>query len=98
MPGIKNAGETVMIIDLQRIIEQETKLHIQESRLRVETNLYELGLTAFDTIRVLVAIERAFRVEFPREMLTRQSAASVGAIIAILQAIQLASEKMRAAA
>ncbi len=87
-----------MIIDIQRIIEQETKLQIPESRLRGEANLYDLGLTAFDAIRVLVAIERAFRVEFPREMLTRRSAASVEAIIAILQAIQLAPEEMRAVA
>ncbi len=87
-----------MLIEIQRIIEQETKLRIPESCLRGEASLYDLGLTAFDAICVLVALERSFGVEFPREMLTRQSAASVEAIIAILQAMQLAPEEMRAAA
>ncbi len=90
-----------MLAKIQGLIEQEAKLAIPVAHLTPKANLYDLGLTSFDAIRLVVAIERAFKVEFPREMLKSQSAASIEAIVASLQSVQpapLAVEEMRAAA
>jgi len=58
-----------MIAMIRRVIEQEADLVVPASSLMSHASLYDLGLTAFDAVRLLVAIERAFKVEFPAEML-----------------------------
>ena len=90
-----------MFAKIQRVIEQETNLRVPATRLTPRANLYDLGLTSFDAVRLLVAIERAFKVEFPRKMLKRQSAVSIEAIVMALCAVQpslVTFEEMRAAA
>jgi acyl carrier protein len=67
-----------MFATIQRLIEQETP--IASKPLAPEANLYELGLTSFDAVRLLVAVEREFKVEFPREALTRKTLSSIEAI------------------
>ena len=58
------------------------------ANLTPRANLYNLGLTSFDAIRVLVAVERAFKIEFQREMLNREFPASIETIAKAVQAIQ----------
>jgi acyl carrier protein len=90
-----------MLAKIQRLIEQETSLHVPAMRLTPRANLYDLGLTAFDAVRLLVAIERAFKIKFPCEMLKRQSATSIEAIVKALCAVQpslVTFKEMRAAA
>jgi len=97
----ESSMETEMLTKIQCIIEREASLRIPAACLTLRANLYDLGLTSFDAIRLLVAVECAFKVEFPREMLTRRSAASIEAIVMALHAIQpslVMSEEMRAAA
>ncbi len=74
-----------MFATIQRLIDQETKLAIPAANLTPRANLYNLGLTSFDAIRVLVAVERAFKIEFQREMLNRESAASIETIAKAVQ-------------
>ena len=77
-----------MFATIQRLIDQETKLAIPAANLTPLANLYNLGLTSFDAIRLLVAVERAFKIEFQREMLNRESAASIETIAKAVQAMQ----------
>ena len=77
-----------MFATIQRLIDQETKLAIPAANLTPRANLYNLGLTSFDAIRLLVAVERAFKIEFEREMLNRESAASIETIAKAVQAMQ----------
>ena len=79
-----------MFATIQRLIDQEAKLVIPAANLTPRANLYDLGLTSFDAIRVLVAVERAFKIEFPREMLNRESASSIEAIAKAAQAMRQA--------
>ncbi len=67
---------------------RKLKLAIPAANLTPRANLYDLGLTSFDAIRLLVAVERAFKIEFQREMLNRESAASIETIAKAVQAIQ----------
>lgn len=69
-----------MIATIRRIIEQETKLAVPATRLTPHANLYDLGLTPFGAVLVLVAIEREFKIEFPRVLLKRETAASIASI------------------
>jgi acyl carrier protein len=71
---------------IQRVIDQEAKLAIPAANLTPRADLYALGLTSFDAIRLLVAIERAFKVEFPREALKRETVASIESIAMALEA------------
>lgn len=74
-----------MFATIQRLIDQETRLAIPAANLTPRANLYDLGLTSFDAIRLLVAIEREFKVEFPRETLKRDSMGSIETIARALQ-------------
>ncbi len=74
-----------MFATIQRLIDQEAKLVIPAANLTPRANLYDLGLTSFDAIRVLVAVERAFKIEFPRELLNRKSASSIESIAKAVQ-------------
>ncbi len=91
-----------MFATIQRLIEQETRLAAPAGRLTPEADLYQLGLTSFDAVRLLVAVEREFRVEFPREALNRKAMASIEAIaVSVLTLWQLEMEppkKLRIAA
>jgi acyl carrier protein len=69
-----------MFATIQNLIDQQAKLAIPAANLTPRANLYDLGLTSFDAIRLLVAIEREFKVEFPRESLKRDTMASIDAI------------------
>lgn len=82
------AGKIEMFATIQRLIDQEAKLVIPAANLTPRANLYDLGLTSFDAIRVLVAVERAFKIEFPREMLNRESVSSIEAIAKAAQAMR----------
>ena len=77
-----------MFTTIQSLIEQETKLLFPAALLTPLANLYELGLTSFDAIRLLVAIERAFNVELPRETLKRETMASIASIADAVRAAQ----------
>jgi acyl carrier protein len=69
-----------MFAIIQTLIDQETRLAIPAAHLTPRADLYALGLSAFDAIRLLVAVERAFGVELPRDMLKRETAASIESI------------------
>jgi acyl carrier protein len=77
-----------MFATIKRLIDQEAYLAIPVTNLTPSANLYELGLTPFDAIRLFVAIERAFKIVFNREMLNRESVASIEAITKAVQALQ----------
>ena len=77
-----------MFSTIQRLIDQEAKLTIPAANLTPRANLYELGLTSFEAIGLLVSVERAFKVEFPCEMLNRWSVVSLEAIANAVQGMQ----------
>jgi acyl carrier protein len=77
-----------MFATIQGLIDQEATLAIPAANLTPRANLYELGLTSFDAIRLLIAVERAFKIKFNREMLNRESVATIVAITKAVQAMQ----------
>ncbi|WP_330084460.1 phosphopantetheine-binding protein [Methylocystis iwaonis] len=80
-----------MFAAIRRIIERETKLAVPAARLTPHANLYDLGLTPFGAVLALVAIEREFKIELPRAMLTRETAASMASIAHAIESLQTPS-------
>ncbi|PPD40787.1 MAG: acyl carrier protein [Methylocystis sp.] len=87
-----------MFATIQTLIDQQAKIAIPAAHLTPRANLYELGLTSFDAIRLLVAIERAFKIEFPRETLKRETLSSMMAIAKAIESARPAAEELRIAA
>ncbi|MEU8119527.1 phosphopantetheine-binding protein [Spirillospora sp. NPDC049024] len=52
---------------------------------RPDTDLWDLGMDSFATIKVMVAIEEEFAIEFPDAMLTRETFRTLGSITAALE-------------
>lgn len=87
-----------MFATIQRLIQQEVSLALPAARLTPRANLYGLGLTSFDAIRLLVAVERAFGVELPRQTLKRETMATIEAIATAVRAARQAPAVLRHAA
>jgi len=75
------AENNAMTSIIRQVIDQEVNLALPASCLLPHANLYDFGLSAFDAVRLLVALERALNVEFPRNMLKREVISSIEAII-----------------
>jgi acyl carrier protein len=51
-------------------------------------DLYSVGLTSHASVNVMLALEGAFDVEFPEEMLRREVFASISAIRAAVEELR----------
>ena len=86
-----------MIETIRRLVKENGKLHTPVDTLSSADNLYEAGLTPFAAIRVMLALEEAFDVEFPPELLRRQNFSSVEAIVETLSKATPIAKLRRAA-
>ena len=77
-----------MFETIQSLIDQEAQLRIPASDLTPRANLYELGMTPYTAIRLLLAIEREFRIEFPRDSLNGETMATMENIVRSVRASQ----------
>jgi acyl carrier protein len=77
-----------MITAIRRLIDREAKLALPAAGITPRADLYALGLTAFDAVRLLLAVEREFHVELPPAMLNRETARSIEAIVEALCAVR----------
>jgi acyl carrier protein len=76
-----------MIETIRRLLQENARLHTPIESLSDTADLYEAGLTPFAAIRTMLAMEEAFDVEFPVQMLRRQSFVSINSIVACLNDI-----------
>ena len=86
-----------MMTAIRSLIDRELTLAVPAAEIAPRADLYALGLTSFEAVRLLLAIEHEFNVELPREMLKRETARSIEAIVQALQALRAAEEWREAA-
>jgi acyl carrier protein len=67
------------------IIQEHGRLSVDVASLSDDASLYEAGMTSHASVNVMLALEDAFDVEFPDEMLKRSVFESVASISAALQ-------------
>jgi len=48
--------------------------------LAEDTDLYRAGMKSFASVQLMLALEEAFEIEFPEEMLNRATFRSIGSI------------------
>jgi acyl carrier protein len=77
------------MIDLIReIIDTRGLLPVAARTLAPNANLYDAGFSPFAAIQLTLALEEARGVEFPRQMLRRQSFSSLDSIAACLERVE----------
>jgi acyl carrier protein len=79
---------------VRRLLEEHGRLHSPVAGLSSDADLYDAGQTPFAAIRVMLALEEQFEIEFPVRMLCRQSFASIDAIAACLVELVGSSDKI----
>lgn len=73
--------------DLIRDLLQKHVRLADAGGLAPSQDLYSAGMTCFDAVRLMQALEQAFGVEFPDRMLNKQSFASLDSIAGCLAEI-----------
>jgi acyl carrier protein len=82
---------------IRHLLQENGRLHTPIDTLADSADLYQAGLTPFAAIRTMLAIEEAFDVEFPVNMLRRQSFSSINAIAGCLAELKPAAVARQAA-
>jgi len=77
-----------MIELIRQIIDAKGHLPVAARTLDPNANLYEVGLSPFTAIQVMLALEEVCGVEFPQHMLRRQSFSSLNSIAACLERLE----------
>jgi acyl carrier protein len=79
---------------IRQLLAQHGRLHEPVENLSSTADLYDAGLTPFAAIRVMLALEEHFGLEFPVSLLKRQSFASIEAIAGCIDEIAPQSRGM----
>jgi acyl carrier protein len=69
---------------VRNILAQQGKLPVDAASLKDDADLYQAGLTSHASINVMLALEDAFDVEFPDELLRKSTFESIASIRAAL--------------
>ena len=78
-----------MIDEIRGVIAEYGRLPVDVAGLSEEDDLYRAGLTSHASVNVMLALEDAFDVEFPEQLLRRQTFESITAIrLAVEQILQ----------
>jgi acyl carrier protein len=86
-----------MIETIRRAIDERGHLAIPAHSLKPSADLYAAGLTPFAAIQVMLALEKALGVEFPKSMLNRRSMGSIDAILWCVAQLREEQSRLRAA-
>jgi acyl carrier protein len=69
---------------VREIVKEHGRLAVDAGSLADTASLYEAGMTSHASVNVMLALEDAFDVEFPDELLKRSVFESVASITAAL--------------
>ena len=65
---------------IRAILSKHGRLAADAAALAADADLYEAGMTSHASVNVMLALESAFDIEFPDEMLKRSVFASIASI------------------
>jgi acyl carrier protein len=66
--------------EIRRVVDAHGRLPVAVSTVADDADLYEAGMTSHASVSVMLALEDAFDIEFPDEMLTREVFESVASM------------------
>jgi acyl carrier protein len=70
---------------IREILRDHGRLSQETANIQDTTDLYQAGMTSHASVNVMLALEGAFEVEFPDQMLTRNVFNSIASIRAALE-------------
>lgn len=79
---------------IRKIIAETVELPDGVERLGDNGDLYDAGMTSFDSVQLMLALEDAFAIEFPERMLNRKLFSTIANIEAAVS--ELRSETVQA--
>jgi acyl carrier protein len=74
---------------VREIVQEHGRLAADIGSLSDDASLYEAGMTSHASVNVMLALEDAFDVEFPDELLKRSVFESIAAITAALRQLDV---------
>jgi acyl carrier protein len=77
-----------MTDQIRQIIKQHGRMPTDVDSLPDDADLFVAGLSSHASVNVMLALENAFDIEFPDEMLTRNTFASIASIRTALEQLQ----------
>lgn len=77
---------------IRNILGEVARLDVPLASLADNDDLYAAGLSSLATVHVMLALENAFDIEIPDQMLTRQLFRSVDSLAAAVQTIRQGQE------
>lgn len=69
-----------MAVQIRELLGNHKIVPVPVERVRDEDDLYDLGMTSFASVQLMLALEEAFDIEFPERMLNRKTFQSIAAI------------------
>jgi acyl carrier protein len=76
-------------VAVREIVKEHGRLAVDVDALPDDASLYEAGMTSHASVNVMLALEDAFDVEFPDEMLKRSVFETVANISGALRALDV---------
>jgi acyl carrier protein len=77
---------------IRNILGEVARLDVPLASLADNDDLYAAGLSSLATVHVMLALESAFDIEIPDQMLTRQLFRSVDSLAAAVETIRQQQE------
>jgi acyl carrier protein len=77
-----------MRIEIRRVLRDHARLPVDVDSLRDDADLFQLGMTSHASVNVMLALEDAFDIEFPDQMLKRSVFESVDGIARALDELE----------
>lgn len=90
-PDQGQQGERPMDEEIRTILAEHGRLPVDVSTIGEHDDLYQVGLTSHACVKVMLALEERFEVEFPPAMLRKRTFASLGSIREALSTLAAAS-------
>lgn len=66
--------------DIRKVLAEHGRLPVDVATIGDDDDLYQIGLTSHACVKVMLALEERFDLEFPPPMLRKRTFASVGSI------------------
>jgi acyl carrier protein len=78
--GRQEEGGLIMMEKIRELIAAHAGLPDGAGQIDDDTDLYRAGMKSFASVQLMLALEDAFDIEFPEEMLNRATFRSASAI------------------
>jgi len=75
---------------IRQVLAEHGQLLVDANKLSPEDDLFRMGMGSMASINVMLALEETFGVEFPEEMLTRNTFSTISSIKSALERLGVA--------